>query len=572
MAGTMQAEVSPNGKLVATRIVDTIRLFDARTLRLVDQIPVPGRSLFVNWVDDDHLLTAPLDSFHLQLVDLRKRKIVRDFGRFTIGMERPAPGKWTVMGWPRNGEKPGWLDLRTGATGPIPSRDLTFSLQGASFSPDGRYCAHPARFADRKGTPSGAVVFETRNWSVVRRIETASPVEVVEFSPDGYRLAVGTDADVTLWDWRAGRASPSRRDLGSQAWSLRFSSDGHYLVAVGFGRQGALYRIRPEGLLPVGGALKGVLHASFVPKTHLLLAGYDRNRLIDADAYGHSDATKVGLGYAKWRQDRDGLRLDDHGKLTDVDLSGTPVVRAHLVASDRIRIGDAEGLTIDRKDPKRPVVQAREGAPRWSLSRDEEYDGRIWPFPAKDRCLVEWGSGKLRVLDLRTGTLGRTIPLAGSISELAVSRDGGRFAFGFNDGRVGLYDLATRRSVWMETVHGDWPVSEIKFSPDERTILISGSDQTATIIDAASGRLRFRLKGHLHVVYGIDESPDGRRIATGSADQTARIWDVRTGRELTNIPFEAAVSSVRFSRDGRRLFVLLEGGTLHVLAAAPPSP
>ncbi len=59
------------------------------------------------------------------------------------------------------------------------------------------------------------------------------------------------------------------------------------------------------------------------------------------------------------------------------------------------------------------------------------------------------------------------------------------------------------------------------FSPDSRTVVTAGMDNTARLWDAASGKELQRLT-HGDMVFAASFSPDGRTVVTASAGQDRR--------------------------------------------------
>ena len=84
----------------------------------------------------------------------------------------------------------------------------------------------------------------------------------------------------------------------------------------------------------------------------------------------------------------------------------------------------------------------------------------------------------------------------------------------------------------------------------------SGCDQT--------GEALLTLRGHQAAVSSVAFSPDGRRIVSGSFDNTIKLWDAEKGGEalLTLRGHQETVLSVAFSPDGKRIVSGSEDNTI----------
>jgi WD40 repeat protein/tetratricopeptide (TPR) repeat protein len=77
--------------------------------------------------------------------------------------------------------------------------------------------------------------------------------------------------------------------------------------------------------------------------------------------------------------------------------------------------------------------------------------------------------------------------------------------------------------------------------------------------EAATGRT---VAGPLNpggATYCVAFSPDGRWVLTGGTDRSARLWEAATGREVRRLPHKGTVNDVAFSPDGGTVLVSGDG-------------
>jgi WD40 repeat protein len=87
--------------------------------------------------------------------------------------------------------------------------------------------------------------------------------------------------------------------------------------------------------------------------------------------------------------------------------------------------------------------------------------------------------------------------------------------------------------------------------PDSRHVAFLSSN-TVRLGDAESGVELLPPKGHTAEVLSLAVSPDGGSVLSGDKHNVAKLWDVQGHKERWSAPQGYAVSSVAFSRDGRR--------------------
>jgi len=143
------------------------------------------------------------------------------------------------------------------------------------------------------------------------------------------------------------------------------------------------------------------------------------------------------------------------------------------------------------------------------------------------------------------------------------SADGSRVAFaheGPNSVDLEVWDVSSKVQV-SDTTTGFGPLA---LSPDGR--VVATSDGPALhLLDADSlDRLR-TIEGHSASITDIKFSPDGRTILTTSLDGTARVWEAESGDPIFVSPLRLTdLVAAAFSADASRITTVYEDGTILV--------
>ncbi len=128
-------------------------------------------------------------------------------------------------------------------------------------------------------------------------------------------------------------------------------------------------------------------------------------------------------------------------------------------------------------------------------------------------------------------------------------------------------------------VHRDWAlctgvtmqhsdrVDTLRFSPNGRTILSVGRDQSARVWNAESGKLISVLK-HKARVLSAQYDSSGKQIITASEDASAQIWNAETGEPGSCLEHSGKVYWAEFSSDGRQVVTACADGTARLWDAA----
>ena len=311
-------------------------------------------------------------------------------------------------------------------------------------------------------------------------------INVIQFSPDGTQLAVGSNIGVWLYDVETGE---EKSLFTGGCRSLTFSPDGRFLAN--------------------GGGY------SDVPKVELWEITTGREVLL-ADAY---DSASV-------------LRFSSDGKML-VSVSGS---------GDAIISLDVEsGKATARPFKGEPFGMFKSGNEVYAITRGKvaigRMDGKIqlWDIATHKELSTLRGHIDLSLQPLNKSPRQSTSfrqRFKNRVLAVAFSHDGTRLASGSTDKTVRLWDL-TNQDKWITLQkHTGW-TNVLAFSPDGEMLASGSTDKTVQLWDTTTGEPLATLTGHINGITALAFSPDGTTLASGSSDGTIRFWHTETKTPIT---------------------------------------
>ncbi len=461
-------------------------------------------------------------------------------------------------------------DAKTGKQVGEPLKGHTSYVKSASFSPDGNSIVSASwdntiRIWDAKTGKQVGEPLEGHTYSV----NSAS------FSPDGNSIvSASSDNTVRIWDAKTGKqVGEPLKGHTHYVYSASFSPDGNSIVSASADNTVRIWDAKTGKQVgePLKGHTSSVYSASFSPDGNSIVsASWDNTiRIWDAKTgkqvgeplKGHTD----DVNSASFSPDGNSIvsASDDNtvriwdaktGKQVGEPLKGhTDNVYSASFSPDGNSIVSASwDNTIRIWDTKtgKQVGKPLEGHTDFVRSASFSPDG--------NSIVSASGDNTIRIWHAKTGKqVGEPLKgHTGIVNSASFSLDGNSIVSASDDNTIRIWDAKTGKQVGEPLEgHTGW-VYSASFSPDGNSIVSASADKTIRIWDAKTGKqVGEPLEGHTGWVYSASFSPDGNSIVSASSDNTIRIWDAKTGMQVGK-PLEGhtgIVNSASFSPDGNSI-------------------
>ena len=328
-------------------------------------------------------------------------------------------------------------------------------------------------------------------------------INIMRFSPDGTRLAVGTDVGVWLYDVPDGKETALFTGYIGQVNALAFSADGKILAS--------------------GGVANPVIQ----------LWDLDTDSKLSTLTLPEEIQSISTLTFAK-----------DNTMLISLDQSGNINywdVNTHKKVLDTVTEPSSYDAVAVSKDGSTFATGNRHGTIRlWNATNDRQ---------TTEHKFADWGNH----------VQGQ------GILALAFSSDRKILASGREDKTVWLWVTEERAKI--ATLEGhEASVTAVAFSPDGKILATGDTGKVIKLWDVNTQREHVALIGHTNGISALTFTPDGKTLASGSYDGTIRFWNTDTGQERFTFTAGHTqwIKAVAFAENGMALATAAFTGVVEV--------
>lgn len=187
-------------------------------------------------------------------------------------------------------------------------------------------------------------------------------------------------------------------------------------------------------------------------------------------------------------------------------------------------------------------------------------------FAGGKLALIGSADGRVGVMDLESQA--RIASLAvedrSAITALAVSADGSVAVCASRDGKLRVWNLATRELVHTLAAHRE-RIASVAVSASGHLAVSGAEDGLVRVWNLETGVRVRDLQGHADAVNGVALSGDGRQALSASSDRSLIAWDVDAGVPMRTFGKQASgIAAVAMTADGRRAVSGSHDGSAHV--------
>jgi len=390
---------------------------------------------------------------------------------------------------------------------------------GMEFSPDGAVLACTDEGRSAGNSSGGVVLWDLASRKVIRRIATpGESVNTLSFSPNGARIAAGTDSGVHLFQVRTGEPTLPEGGHRGRIASLAFLADGTLATAstdatlrhwdVETGRQRRSFKhgawvagmaISPDGKLAATSSLDGFVYVWD------LATGRQVHRLLGHGRLGGARTVAFALS---------GAELHSFGD--DLNLRTWDVKSGRLLTEHALR---SSGFPVPDDDGENFLDEVR-------LTPDGQTLSVLWN---QEITIFDVASGKeQRKMSTTSPWFGGLAVSADSTSVLSTFERPAPPGDGEPTTGAQFWDLKTGQPGPQITLPAGLKVMRMACSPDGRFVAVtSGMGVSEIRVFDAKTREELQLLKCPGRASAVAFSHDGRRLAAGISDTTVLVWELK---------------------------------------------
>jgi WD40 repeat protein len=366
-------------------------------------------------------------------------------------------------------------------------------------------------------------------------------------SQEKYLVATGAPSTIAVWDAASGRERyraefPELADSGFHQWSvdpegkrLAFHAVdiGRGVFVIDLDRGEKTFLAHESGGFPVCAAwdARGRLFTAWVGDKNEL-------RVFEAPAFDHPKRYALDFSPRGCAQSRPGDRVVVYGE--EGRLSEYRAAEQYRLEHRWQGVSRDATVVAAAYDPSNGYLAAAGSDRRltvWALGASNVAATTALPTAAAElsidttgkHVLVQDTDGKVRLGDLNESS-GAFVPLPTAAGAAAVFTGTSQIAFPYGERGVRIQSVesrVTRLAAHRGAIRG------VSFSPSGKTILTASDDETALLLDAATGQQRMPALALGAWILHSETSADSTRILACGTGGKTRVWAASDGTALT---------------------------------------
>ncbi len=477
------------------------------------------------------------------------------------------------------------------------------SLCDVKASPDGKNLA--------AASEDGKIIFFNISGKKISEIVAhKDKIFSLSWSTDGFRILSGSyDGSIAVWDAKSGNLIKRFEGHGENVYRVRFFDKDSKIISTGYdgkvriwdaenGKQIKVFNKHVDAVYSADVSKDGtIISADYTGKTFLWNSEEKlRARELDGSSetvfsvkFSPSGKYALSGGYGK----KLFLYSIPDGQIRKIIDIKSPATYISFSA-------DGKSVSVSHYNGDVSVFKFPELE---KIVTFNSHEGIIWGIDSFDEngLATSGYDGKIRIWNnvaqrrIHDFSMGRSMTFS-------VERSESLTASGNEDGTV---TLVNEKESINKKVHTD-AVWDIEFSPDSKFLATASIDKTTAIIDPNTGKILKRLNDHQDAVYSVNFSagskklvtasldgtaivydtsdwkiikrfedhekgvwravfsPENSQIASVSDDYTLKVWNTDNSKVMT-FKSDDILSTVAFSKDGKKIFVSGKKGVLYVL-------